>query len=199
MLTLILFITLVMIVGDGLLYSNPFDVPRVYWVLLDPLVHAVLALFVISPLFSHQEIASQSIRWLIIAGAAAILIDVDHFIAANSLSVYDALHLSARPAAHSLLFVLICALGMQLLTQNTAGSWLLLLALLSHILRDASLGGVPFLWPLPFNLHLSIPAYYMMQISLCFLAALIAGWPTLPLWSNGLWQASLKYLGYPIS
>ena len=191
--------SIVMLIGDGLLLTNPLNIPRVYWVLLDPIVHALLALIVTSPLLSHKEIAAQPIRWLLIAGLAAILIDLDHFVAAHSFSINDALHLPARPAIHSLLFALVCALGVYAFTKNALIGWLLFLALLSHILRDAVWGGVPFFWPLPITLELSVPAYYAAQICLCLLAAFIAGWPHLPLWSDTLWQSSLKYLGNRIS
>ena len=188
-----------MLIGDGLLLTNPLNIPRVYWVLLDPIIHALLALIVTSPLLSHKEIAAQPLRWLLIAGLAAVLIDLDHFIVANSFSINDALHLAARPAIHSLLFALVCALGGYVFTKNALVGWLLFLALLSHILRDAVWGGVPFFWPLPISLEFTVPAYYAVQIGLCLLAAFVAGWPNLPLWSDGLWQSSLKYLGYRAS
>lgn len=200
MLTILFFVMLVMMIGDTLLHLNPFGVPRIYWVLFDPLVHGTLALVVISPLFFHQDMAGQT-RWLLIAVAAAILIDIDHFIAAGSFSINDAIHLSGRPAAHSLLFAVSCALIIRLLSDNPIAGWLLFIALLSHILRDASVGGggIPFFWPLTINFQLSMPAYYATQMSLCLLAAIIGGWPKLPLWSDGLWQTGLRILGYPIS
>jgi hypothetical protein len=80
---------------------------------------------------------------------AATLIDIDHFIAARSFSLVAALNLPMRPASHSLSFAL-GLLGITLLaSRRPALSYLIFAAPASHILRDASGGGIPLFWPLP--------------------------------------------------
>lgn len=194
LLLFVTFILMVMIGGDALVYAWPESIPTTYWALLDPLVHAVLALAVVSPLFARPEVSAHLIRWIIIAGSVAVLIDVDHFFAARSLSLEDALNLDARPIAHSLLFVLVAALATFALTRQTSATFLIGIALLSHILRDASHGGIPFFWPLRGNLEISIPLYFCAQIGLGLIAAYLSGWPSRVLWTGPLVQSFGRFL-----
>jgi len=168
-------ITLVMIIGDATVFSWPDSVPRVYWALLDPIVQAILTLLIVSPLLTHPKLSGRLMRWAIITVLVTVLLDLDHFVVARSFSLKDALNISARPAGHSLLFALASAFFARWLIGFRAAGWLILIALLSHIIRDASHGGVPLLWPLPPDKFLlSYPAYIATEISLFLFAALLA-------------------------
>jgi hypothetical protein len=194
LLIMIALITLVMIVGDATVFSWPESVPRVYWALLDPIVQTILTLLIVSPLFTHPKFSGRLTSLLIITVLVTVLLDLDHFVVARSFKLSDALKLSGRPGGHSLLFALASAFVARLLIGYRAGGWLILIALLSHIVRDASHGGVPLFWPLPTDdFFLSYPAYIATEISLCLLAALLAGWPYRPVFYR-LRQAGLSRL-----
>ncbi len=123
--------------------------PRFPWpplrALFDSPSHAALAFAVTLPWAARYQLGWKP---LLIAVAAAILIDLDHFIFAWSISLRDATTLSARPATQSLPGVLLLAGLLGLLTRRRSVFLLSLLALLTHITRDASSGRVEWLWPL---------------------------------------------------
>src|SRR4051794_36731905 len=64
----------------------------------DPLQHAVIAAAVAAPL-----VPRAGGRAILTAVVAAIVIDVDHAVAARSLRVRDTTSLDTRPRTHSLL------------------------------------------------------------------------------------------------
>ena len=51
-----------------------------------------------------SKIVRQELALNLLLGSG---LDIDHFIAARSLSIYDATHLSHRPFGHSLLFMIL--------------------------------------------------------------------------------------------
>lgn len=67
----------------------------------------------------------------------------------SPLFAHPAISLDNRPFGHSLLIVLGLALLTLLISRQPLGALLILAALLSHIVRDASHGGIPLWWPLP--------------------------------------------------
>jgi hypothetical protein len=181
-----------MIIGDALISWRPASVPRIYWALLDSPVHAALALLVVSPLFAHRDLHQRTFRRVVVAGLVTVFLDLDHFVAARSLSLYDALHLAARPVSHSLLFALGCGLLAHLLTRHASDGWLVFGVLASHILRGASSGGTPFLWPLGVY-RLPVRAYYAAQVSLYLVTRTVAGsWFDRRAWSHGLRRLILR-------
>ena len=109
----------------------------------DPLQHAVIAAAVAAPLVPRAGRGA-----ILTAVAAAIVIDVDHAIAARSLRVRDTTSLDARPRTHSLL----TALGAGSLVAATAGplhGWAAFGGLASHLMHDAGdrAAPTPVLWP----------------------------------------------------
>jgi hypothetical protein len=164
-------IILFLFIADVLIERRPFA-SQVFWALFDVLVNGVLALFLISPIFDIQAETRKTIALFCLFFFTAVLLDLDHFIAAWSFSISDALALKLRPPSHSLTFAAIVGLISALISKNLAISWGMFAALASHILRDASGGITPILWPLPLK---AIPwwAYYGGEIGLFLISFLL--------------------------
>lgn len=169
-------VVLVMIIRDILDSWWSTRMSGVNWVLLDSLLQTVVALLVVSPLFRHQDLSARTLHWIALAGCITILLDMDHFVAARSLALHDALSLGARPASHSLLFASTCGLLVGLVTRRATYAWLVFGVLAAHILHDVSDSGAPFLWPLSID-RLPPPIYYAAQLGLCLIIALANGLP----------------------
>lgn len=87
-------------------------------------------------------------------GAAASLLDVDHFLAAASLRLNDAMTLSTRPFGHAVLFV-VTSVAIVRAVLPSSDAWLLLaVAWGSHHLRDSIKRG---LWLAPFGSTPRVP------------------------------------------
>lgn len=154
-----------------LLAMLEYTVP--YMILLDSAVHAFTGVSVWmvvqsaapaeSPLFALGE--------LLCCALASILVDLDHFIAAASLSLTAARSLSSRPFAHALLFSLaVAALARGLLSPRwaallTAAHWL-------HLLRDALRRGL-WLWPLGDSPPIPLPLYLVLLAATAALLSLL--------------------------
>ena len=116
---------------------------RLLQVYSDPLQHALIAAAVAAPL------APRAGRRVIgTAVAAALVIDVDHAVAARSLRVRATTALPMRPRSHSLA----TALGTGLAVGAAAGpvhGWAAFGGLVSHLLHDAGdrAAPTPLLWP----------------------------------------------------
>jgi membrane-bound metal-dependent hydrolase YbcI (DUF457 family) len=108
----------------------------------DPVAHAAYAALVVAPL-------ARRAGWGPLAAgvAAGTLIDVDHVVAARSLRLRDLWSLGARPRAHSLLLTT-AASGLAWRAAGPRYGWAAFGGLSSHVLRDATDGGTPLLWPL---------------------------------------------------
>jgi membrane-bound metal-dependent hydrolase YbcI (DUF457 family) len=109
----------------------------------DPLQHALIAAAVTAPLAAR---AGPGV--LATAVTAALVIDVDHVIAARSVRVRDTTALSQRPRTHSLLTAALAGA----LVGAAAGpvhGWAAFSALGSHLLHDAGdrAAPTPVLWP----------------------------------------------------
>ena len=153
--------------------------PYPIWALLDAPVHVLLALLVVFPLNTWSTIPARMIGRFTLASLAPFLIDLDHFVAAGSFSLYSATTLaSGRPAAHSLLFALGLGLIAYQFTRDKGNGYLLFAVLASHVVRDTSVGGTPFfLWPFSFD-QLSPPLYYVSQLNLFCIAQVLAWMPS---------------------
>ena len=109
----------------------------------DPLQHAAIAAVVVAPLAPR---APRGV--LTTAVAAALLIDLDHVIAARSVRARHTTGLDRRPVSHSLLAA---ALAAALVTARAGPlhGWAAFAALGSHLLHDAgdTAAPTPLLWP----------------------------------------------------
>jgi membrane-bound metal-dependent hydrolase YbcI (DUF457 family) len=109
----------------------------------DPFQHAALAAAVAAPLA-----ARAGHRVLVTAIASAVVIDIDHVVAARSIRPRRTIALGQRPRTHSLL----TAATAGTLVAATAGpvhGWAAFAGLGSHLLHDAGDGAAPtpVLWP----------------------------------------------------
>lgn len=176
LLTTQLIILLVMVAGDALVASGrPAWVSQHIWALTDVPVHILLGILVSLPLIVRHGWNKQTLLRFTLAGLVAMLIDLDHFIAAGSFSLYAATHLDYRQATHSLVFALFCFLIVWLTIHNSRDGLLVFMALASHVVRDASSGGTPFLlWPFYFS-QIPIWIYYAVELGLGLVAWMAAG------------------------
>jgi membrane-bound metal-dependent hydrolase YbcI (DUF457 family) len=110
----------------------------------DPLQHAALAAVVVAPLAARtrQRVVGTAV-------ATALVIDLDHVVAARSARPRDTTALPARPRTHSLVTAVgvgcvVCAVG------GPWHGWAAFAALGSHLLHDAGdrAAPTPMLWPL---------------------------------------------------
>ena len=109
----------------------------------DPLQHVLIAAIVVAPLVPRT---GRGV--LATASAVALLIDIDHAVAARSWRVRDTTALPARPRTHSLAV----AATTGALVAAAAGplqGWAASAALVSHLLHDAGdrAAPTPLLWP----------------------------------------------------
>lgn len=164
----------VMVLGDALVYASPKGIPTSIWALLDAPVHWVLALLIVSPLLSHPALGRHLWLWVAVATVAAVFVDLDHFIAARSFALEDALTLGNRPWAHSLFFAVAMAVITWVVSREPLGALLVLVVLLSHIVRDGSHGGIPLWWPAGGSVDIPVPLYYALEIGLGWIALWVA-------------------------
>jgi LexA-binding, inner membrane-associated putative hydrolase len=116
---------------------------RALQVYTDPLQHSLIAATVVAPLVPRAGRAVVAT-----AVAAALVIDVDHAVAARSVRVRHTTALATRPRTHSAL----TALGTGAVVAATAGplhGWAAFAGLVSHLLHDAGdrAAPTPVLWP----------------------------------------------------
>ena len=118
-----------------------FSPLRVY---SDPFQHAAIAAAVVAPLT-----VGTPRRVLATAVAAAVVIDVDHVIAARSARPHHTTGLAQRPRSHSLLAAALAG-ALVAARAGPAHGWATFAALGSHLLHDAgdTAAPTPVLWPL---------------------------------------------------
>jgi hypothetical protein len=109
----------------------------------DPLQHVLIAAVVTAPL-----VARGGRRVLATAATAALVIDVDHAIAARSVRVRDTTSLGLRPRSHSLVTAALAG-SLVAAAAGPLHGWAAFSALGSHLLHDAGdrAAPTPVLWP----------------------------------------------------
>ena len=109
----------------------------------DPLQHALIAAAVVAPL-----VRPAGRRVLVSAVAAALVIDIDHAVAARSVRVRDTTALRTRPRTHSLVTAAAAGAAMARAAGPVHG-WAVFGALASHLLHDSGdrAAPTPVLWP----------------------------------------------------
>lgn len=117
--------------------------PRWLQVYSDPVQHAGIAAAVAAPLAVRA-----GPRVLGTAIVAALVIDVDHAVAARSIRPRDMTALDQRPQTHSLL-VAATAGGLVAAVAGPAHGWAVFAGLGSHLLHDSGdrAAPTPLLWP----------------------------------------------------
>ena len=116
--------------------------PLVY-VLKDEAIHLGFGLLVSMPL-----IAGHGLKLLGFVLVFAVLLDLDHVVAAWSFSIRRILSLSERPVGHSISFALISGLAVFFVLETPVYAWIAFASVFSHVLVDSGYGvGTPVLWP----------------------------------------------------
>ena len=105
----------------------------------------MLAAFVIAPLVWRSE---RRPLLLLLAFIGGVILDVDHALAAGTLSPGAMEELVRRPPTHSLAFAATLTLIAYALTRRLLAAWGVLAVVVSHLLFDAAGGGVRWLYPL---------------------------------------------------
>jgi membrane-bound metal-dependent hydrolase YbcI (DUF457 family) len=128
---------------QGFLLEDRRLTARRIQVYTDPLQHALIAAAVAAPL-----VRPAGRRVLATAVAAALVIDVDHAVAARSVRIRDTTGLRTRPRTHSLVTAAVAGTAMARAAGPVHG-WAVFGALASHLLHDAGdrAAPTPVLWP----------------------------------------------------
>ncbi len=105
----------------------------------------MLGVLVAAPLVWRSRRRS---RLLLLAFVGGVILDVDHALAAGSLSPGAMEELGRRPPTHSLAFAATLSLIAYALTRRVVAAWAVLAIVVTHLLFDAAGGGVRWLYPL---------------------------------------------------
>jgi hypothetical protein len=108
-------------------------------------IHGVLGVVVIAPIVLRND---RRLALAAMAFAVGFALDLDHVIAAGSLSARAMEHLDGRPQTHSLLFAAAFSLLVLAASNRRLLAWSVFAALLAHLLFDAAGGGEQWLYPL---------------------------------------------------
>ncbi|XP_014219507.1 transmembrane protein 267 [Copidosoma floridanum] len=153
--------------GDVGLQNGKTEIVRA---LSDNLTHATVggitwALVIII----SKKSAFEYLRSIIICFLMSSLIDVDHFIAAESMDINDATHLKYRPFLHCTTIPIVLWAVMNVIAKLTSStnliicSWMIFGSFLSHHIRDGNRRG---LWFWPFGSTRPIPYYMYISVSM---------------------------------
>lgn len=116
------------------------------------LIHGAISVLVVLPIL-------LVIRRRMLFGALAFMggpaLDLDHVVAADSLSPRALEHMSHRPDTHSLIVAVGLALLMLAFTRNRLAAWSVFAVVVAHLLFDAA-GGSDY-WLYPFSRSSAIP------------------------------------------
>ena len=145
--------------ADALEALHPFF-NRQVWALFDNAVHALVGGAVVLPAVFTRSWPLRTVAW---ATVASSLIDLDHFVAARSLSILDAVSIGARPLSHSFLVAAALADGAGALARDRRVAAAVAAGLLCHLLRDASGSGAPLLWPMDGIQH--VPTWVYLPVT----------------------------------
>lgn len=85
---------------------------------------------------------------LLVALLAETVVNLDQFAAAALRTFSSANHRAKRPPTYNLTFALLVGGGGYLFFGGLTTAWVVFAALTSHVLRNASVGTAPVLWPL---------------------------------------------------
>lgn len=131
--------------------------------------HGVLSLLVVLPIVWRSD---RRLLWATLAFTAGFALDLDHPIAAGSLSPRAIEHLGVRPGSHSLVFAVAVGLAALAVTRRRLVAWSVFAVLTAHLLFDAAGGSERWLFPL--SHPRSIP-WLACPVGLLLLTAVSAG------------------------
>jgi hypothetical protein len=191
-----LLLVLLMLVSDFTDNWWRGNITRMQWLVLDTTLQTIISIIVAAPLLLHPLFRHRFPVWLAALVLVIAALDLDHFVAAGSLRLEDALSLPYRPVSHSLGFALLLGLAGLALTRRWQAGLLFFTGLSAHILHDVQNSGAPLFWPLSSEtIFLPFMLYLLMNLALLTLAAALSAKANRrTLWSSGLF--SVLYLGY---
>jgi hypothetical protein len=155
--------------GDALTYRAWRE--RLFgWGVMDGLQHGAVGLAVTLPILLRLP----GLWPYLVAFAAATLVDVDHFMRFPRWWPMAPSDWQNRRNFHSLLVAVVVGSVAWVVGGSVAWGWLAFAGLLSHLLRDTTMGTVPIAFPVRFALKLGRPAYYVGEMLLCAASYLVA-------------------------
>eukprot|EP00434_Breviolum_minutum_P023300 symbB.v1.2.020553.t2/scaffold1739.1/size103799/1 len=119
-----------------------------------------------------MDCSSSSFSFMLEIGMSMFIgsvVDVDHFLAAESFSLHAATHLTQRPKGHNLMMCGLLPLVLYLFTRNVRLSLIVFSAYLVHLLRDSVRRGL-MLWPTgptktpPLPFFLVVVLYFLLPL-----------------------------------
>lgn len=117
---------------------------------------------------STREFCAKIFVRCALAGAAAVLLDLDHFIVAGTFSIAGATHLKGRPFGHAVTFIAVLVAAVRRYAKHRS-PWtrrlrvaFVVVSLLSHQLRDGFRRGLWF-WPLGSTPPIPYTLYLVME------------------------------------
>ncbi|MFA5032416.1 MAG: metal-dependent hydrolase [bacterium] len=135
--------------------------------IIDVIIHTAIGIIVIIPLWVKPFLR----KVLLAVFIASSLIDIDHFIAAKSIYLKDAVTLRYRPYTHSITFAVIVGGITFGITKSPRIGVAVCGGIMSHVLRDASTGITFILYPMKLT---KIPVWvYVMGELLIFICCLV--------------------------
>ena len=165
----LLIVLAVSTIGDALTYRAWRD--RLFgWGVMDGLQHGAVGLAATLPVL----LKLPGLWPYFVAFAAATLVDVDHFMTFPRWWPIAPSDWENRRNFHSLLVALVMGGVAWAIGGSVAWGWITCAGLLSHYLRDTTMGTVPIIFPVRFSLKLARPVYYAAEMALCAASYLVA-------------------------
>lgn len=162
-------VIVVMVSGDQMQATPPQASLRVAWRLLDPLIHITIGFLVITPFIIYQPATPKRVFFALCLVMLSISPDMDHILAAGSLSLQSITRVIPRTPSHAFFNALVVGLAAWLLSRKFRTGWLFFAVITSHFIRDAYTGGMLlFPWStLPFKFSI---AEYRSLVILLYMA-----------------------------
>ncbi len=124
-------------------------------VLIDEVWHLLTAYLVVIPILYIKRDPLLSLVPIL-----AVLMDLDHFVAAKGFSLERSLNLPRRPAMHSITLTLL--FSSLFVGINPIWGIVVLIVMLSHVARDLSSGTVCLFWPSKRKYSIKRWTYYLL-------------------------------------
>ena len=139
----------------------------------DPFVHGLIALLVIFTFYAKDIITLKELGCCVLI---AILIDIDHAFAAQSLDLADWIKLTERPPTHSIAFGIFLGLLLSAIFRRKKMllfTYLIAIVLSSHVMRDGTDGvSAPWNYPL-YPTQITELGFFLTFIIISFLQAYV--------------------------
>jgi hypothetical protein len=109
------------------------------------LMHGLIAIIVVAPILARNRRRALNSALAFVGGVA---VDLDHVVAAGSVSPRAMEHLGYRPDTHSLVLALGVAVLVLMVARSAVAAWCTFAVIASHVIFDAAGGGDRWLYPL---------------------------------------------------